>query len=349
MTGGMTRPISVGIIGLGRSGWDIHAAGVARLDAYEIVATADPVPERRAEAIERYGCTAYGTPEELVADPSVDVVVVATPSHTHLPLTVSALEAGKHVVVEKPMAQSTAEVDAMVDAASSAGRVVTCFHNRRFDPSFLTVRDILASGRLGELISIRRTLHRFVRRADWQTLRELGGGELSNTASHLLDQVLLLLDGEPTDLFADLRRTVSAGDAEDHVKLCFKTTTGPVADIECSTAVAIPQPEWAITGTTGSLTVSDDHLTVRWFDPSGLPEPTPDAGAAAGRRYGSDERIEWFEESVDIDPPSGERTLRFYEALADTLLHGAELVVSPQSVRRRIALLEHARQRAHRP
>jgi predicted dehydrogenase len=340
----MADRINVGVIGLGRSGWNIHAAGLEHLDPYRIHAASDPVAERRAEAEQRFGCTTYAEPNDLIADPHLDLVIVATPSHTHVPLTLAALEAGKHVVVEKPMAQSVAEVDVMTTAAERAGRILTCFQNSRFDPAFLAIREVIDSGRLGEVVLIRRTLHRFARRADWQTLRKFGGGELPNTASHFLDQVLLLLGDGPIELFADLRRTLAAGDAEDHVKLCLKTKGGPTADIESSASVATPQPTWLIAGTAGGLVSTDLGLTVRWHDADSMAELHADEGAAAGRRYGTDEQIEWHEETIPVDPPGGQRTILYYRRLAETLRRGADLFVTPQSVRRQIDVIERARQ-----
>ncbi|AYY14001.1 gfo/Idh/MocA family oxidoreductase [Actinobacteria bacterium YIM 96077] len=341
-----TARIRVGIIGLGRSGWNIHAAGLAQLDRCDVVAAADPAAERRAEAGERFGCATYATPEELIDDDRVELAVVATPSHTHVPLAVAALEAGKHVVVEKPLAQTVSEVDTMVAAAERAGRVLTCFHNRRFDPELLAIRDVIASGRLGELILIRRNLGRFARRADWQALRSMGGGELPNTASHLLDQVLTLLDDGPVELCADLRRAVSAGDAEDHVQLVLKPGTGPTVEVLSSSAVAFTQPDWLIAGTSGSLLSQDNTMTVRWFDPATLPPLEADEGMAPGRRYGTGEQIDWQEETTVLDPPTEARTLHYYERLAATLRDGAELFVTPGSVRRQIELMERARARA---
>ncbi|NEE01728.1 Gfo/Idh/MocA family protein [Phytoactinopolyspora halotolerans] len=340
------EPIRVGILGLGRSGWNIHAAGLAELTGeYRIVAAADPDAERRSEAEARFGCVTYPEPADAIVDPQVELVIVATPSHTHVPLAVAALEAGKHVVAEKPMAQSVTEVDTMTEAAQRSGRVLTCFQNSRFDPAFMAIRELMDSGRLGELVMIRRTHHRFARRADWQTLRKFGGGELPNTASHFLDQVLLLLGDGPLDLFADLRRTVSAGDAEDHVKLVLKTKTGLTADIESSSAVAFPQPTWLVAGTAGSLVSTDDGgLRVRWCDPVSLPELAADEGPAAGRAYGTGEQIAWQEETIQVDPPGGRRTVLYYQHLAATLRDGAELFVTPDSVRRQIEVIERARE-----
>lgn len=338
--------IRVGLMGLGRSGWDLHAAGLALMDDYEIVAAADPDPERRAEAESRFGCTTYADPDALLSDSRVELAVVATPSHTHVPLGIAALGAGKHVVVEKPMGQSTGDVDTLITAAEKADRIVTCFQNARFDPTYLAIREVIDSGRLGNLVLIRRALHRYARRRDWQTLRKFGGGELPNTASHILDQLLLLVGDGPVDLLADLRHTVSAGDAEDHVKLVLKPNAGPLIDIEVSSTVAAPQPAWFVAGTTGCLYSAADGLIVRWYEPGTLGELEVDEGAVPGRVYGTGERIDWQEETITPEPPGDERTVLFYQHLARTLRDGADLYVTPVSVRRQIEIIERARLQA---
>ncbi len=336
--------LRVGILGLGRSGWSIHADALADHDGFAVTAVADPVEDRRREAEERFGCTSYVQPEDLLGAADLDVVVVATPSHTHVPVTVAALEAGRHVVVEKPMASTAVEVDQMIEAAERADRVLTCYQPRRLDPDFEYVQQVLASGRLGELVLLRRTSHRFNRRADWQTLRKYGGGELSNTMPHLLDQVLQLLGDGPVDLYADLRHTVSLGDAEDHVKLCLRTEHGPLADIETSLCVAIPQPQWQIAGTTGALVGDGATFTVRWFDAEAAATLELDEGPAAGRRYGTGEKIDWQQEVRTLGRGNRSAALRFYDRLESTLRKGAEVFVTPQSIRRQIQLIEDARE-----
>jgi scyllo-inositol 2-dehydrogenase (NADP+) len=337
-------PVRVGILGLGRSGWNIHAGAISQHDGFEVAAVADPVGERRDEAKERFGCSAYPEPEGAIEDENVEMVVVATPSHTHVDLTIRALAAGRHVVVEKPMAQSAGEMDAMIGAAEKAGRVLTCYQPRRLDAEFVAVQGLISSGKLGRIVEIRRTSHRFARRGDWQMLRKYGGGELSNTVPHLLDQILALIGDGPTEIFADLQHTVGAGDAEDHVKLCLKTSDGVVADIESSFCAALPQPEWLIFGTSGALSGSASELQVRWFDQSGLDEVRLDEGPAPGRKYGTGENIEWQEETLR---PSQTRSsaLQFYDRLRSTIREDTPVLVTPQSVRRQIEIIEQAREK----
>src|SRR5690606_38085333 len=108
--------------------------------------------------------------EELFADAEAELVVIATPSHTHKELAIKALEAGKHVQVEKPFALNAAEADEMIAKAKAVGRLVTCFQNRRADPDFLEVKRIIESGLLGRVFFVRVGNDRYDRRRDWQTL-----------------------------------------------------------------------------------------------------------------------------------------------------------------------------------
>lgn len=339
-------PIRTGILGLGRSGWDIHANALDRHPAYTVVAAADPVSERREEAEERFGCVTYADPASVIAADDIDLIIVATPSHTHLPLTLAAFEAGRHVVVEKPMAQSPEGVDEMIAAATSAGKVLSCYQQRRFDPDFRVIREIVSSGRLGELVLVRRLSHHFMRRADWQMLRKFDGGALSTIVPHLLDQLLQFSDPAASfDLLADLRHTVGAGDAEDHAKLTLRPSDGgPLLEVEASWTVAIEQPQWLVIGTAGAISGTPPDLILRWSDPVGWAPIAVDEGPAAGRRYGTQEVLEWTEEKLEAAVNSRPATLMFYDGLAAAIRTGAEPPITAASIRRQIAILQRARQ-----
>ena len=344
----MSETIKVGILGAGRSGWNIHAQTLAEHPGFTVVALADAVAERRAEAEQQLGCRTATDPRMVLDDDEVQLIVVATPSYTHVPLAIEALDAGRHVVVEKPMARNVEEVDRMTAAAERAGRVLTIYQQRRFDPDYLAVRDLVESGRLGELILVRRSIHGYARRADWQMLRKFDGGALSNTAPHLIDQVLQLgmPEGGKYELLADLRHTIGAGDAEDHVKMVVKPASGPLLEVEASSCVALPQPEWLVAGTAGSVSGTSRGLTVRWCDPDSLPPLTVDEGPAVDRRYGTGEVIEWQEEEVDLATAretSRSASAQFYDRLASTLTDGGPPPVTPASVRTQIELLNRSR------
>lgn len=337
--------VRAGLLGLGRSGWDIHADAMAAHPAFSVVAVADPVAERRAEAVARFGCAAHAEPVDVL-DHDLDLVVVATPSDTHAPLALAALAAGRHVVVEKPMARDVAEVDALIAAANRAGRLLTCYQQRRLDRDFEAIHSLADSGRLGRLVLVRRTIHTFTRRTDWQMLRRFNGGALSNTTPHLLDQVLTFAPATTFELLADLRHTVGAGDAEDHVKLVLRPADdGPLLEVEASSTVALPQPEWLVVGTAGAVSGTPSELTVRWSDASRWDALTIDDGPAAGRRYPAAAPLEWVDERITVPADDRPVALRFYDNLAAALHGDAEPVVTPESVRRQIDILDRARAR----
>lgn len=346
LAGQQDEPVRVGIVGLGRSGWNMHAAALTGHPGYRVAAVADPVAARRSEAAQLLGCATYVEASDVVSSTDVDTVVLATPSHTHHRLALDALAAGKHVVVEKPMAQSVAEIDEMIDAANEADRIITCFQQRRLEPALTAIQEIVASGRLGRLVLIHRVRNRFMRRADWQTLRKYGGGELANYGAHLIDQMLTLLGDSPTVAFTDLQHTVGAGDAEDHVKVCLRADSGVVADIEYSLCAAFPRDEWDVIGVEGGVHVSGDTLRVRWLDTDSLDPLSADEGPPADRSYHNGEQIAWREDTVDVKYDDTLLALRYYDRLHAALTGDGPVFVTPESVRRQIDVIERCRAQA---
>jgi len=339
----MSGRVKVGISGLGRSGWDIHANALEKCSSmYSIVAVSDPLEERRKEAVHRFGCKAYPDFKSLLEDEEVELVVVATPSHLHAPQAIEALKSGKNVVCEKPMATSLAEADEMIKTAKETGRILTVFHNKRYTPDFLKVREVVKSGKLGRIVLVKICLHSFGRRWDWQTLKKFGGGELNNNASHLIDQAIQLVGEEVEVLFCDLQRTLTLGDAEDHVKIILGAPGSTKIDIEVTHACAYPQNYWLIMGTQGGLIGSGNSVKWKYFDPKDLPPrqvetmPTPD------RSYNWEE-IPWKEEEWTLEKDAKRGEILFYEELYKTLREGAPLSITPESVRKVMQIIEECR------
>lgn len=333
-------PIRVGIAGLGRSGWAIHAHLLAPLtDAYRIVAVADDDPSRRAEATTRFACAAYATPDELLADPDVELIVVALPSFLHAPYTIRALEAGKHVVCEKPMAVTLAEADAMIYAAGAASGLLSIFQQRRYNPDFVQVRKVIDSGLLGRIVQIRIAESKFTRRWDWQTLQKYGGGSLNNTGPHFLDQALQLFGPWQPEVLVHLDRALTLGDADDHVKVVLRADGAPTLDIEISSCDAFPPPTWHVVGTQGGLAGSTKALTWRWIVPDELSPRVLDVRPTPDRSYNRDE-LPWHEDSWTFDGSIDDAYRGFYHDLYATIRNGAPLVITPESVRRVMWLQE---------
>jgi scyllo-inositol 2-dehydrogenase (NADP+) len=337
-------PIAVGIAGLGRSGWDIHANALADLtDQFAVVAVCDPNLGRQEEARARFGCRTYAAYRDLVADDGIELVVVATPTQLHASHATSALRAGRHVLVEKPMGTDLAEVDEMIAVAQETGRILTVNQNYRYAADFQKVKEIVESGVLGRVLQIRIAVHQFQRRWDWQTLKEYGGGILNNHGAHMVDWATLLIDDPDPEVFCHMEATpLYAGDADSHVKLILRPRNGPLIDIELTHACAYPQDHWLIMGTQGSLT--SDRRVVRWkyFDPGeALPlvldtQPTPD------RSYNREE-LPWHEESCEPVGDFGSTVRQLYRDLYATIRQGTPLAITAESVRRQVAILEKCR------
>ncbi len=339
----MSKEVKVGIVGLGRSGWGIHADAFAkRPNMYKVIAVSDPIGERCVEAVRKFGCKAYSDFGTFLGEDEIELVVIATPSHLHASQTISTLKAGKKVVCEKPMATSLTDADAMIEVGKDTGNLLTVFQNRRYDPDFLKVKEVIKSGKLGCIVLIKMRSHSFGRRWDWQTLKRFGGGELSNNGPHVIDQALQLLGEKEPEVFCDLKRTLTLGDAEDHVKIILNAPESPLIDIEVTRACAYPEKRWLVMGTQGSLTGEASSLKWKYFDPDDLPprqvetEPMPD------RSYNWEE-IPWKEETWATVEDHDGGALTFYDELYKTLRQRAPLGVTPESVRRVMWVIEKCR------
>ena len=336
----MDDKVKVGIAGLGRSGWNIHARILEDLpDEYKVVAVSDPIENRRQEAAEKFGCKAFSEFDDLIKDEDVELVIVATPSYLHAPCTIKALEAGKNVVCEKPMATNLAEADAMIETAKKTGKILTVFQNSLFAPDYLKVKEVIQSGKLGRIVLVKIHNHTFGRRWDWQTLKKFGGGELRNNGVHLIIQGLQLLGDKEPEVFCDLQRTLTLGDAEDHVKVILKASDSPLIDIEVTRACAYPQDNWLVMGTQGGLAGSHHSLRWRYFDPKDLPPRQVDTKPTPDRSYNV-ERIPWKEESWSSEAEYRSSGIAFYKELYKTLRYGAPLPVTPEIVRRVMWIIE---------
>ncbi|WP_308796457.1 Gfo/Idh/MocA family protein [Agromyces silvae] len=272
----MTRPIGVGLVGLGNSGWFYHAEGtIERSSDFDLVAVWSRTPARTAAAAERFDARGHDAWERLVVDEAVDVVVVATPHHLHAPVALAALAAGKHVVVEKPMAMNATECAAMIAAAERAGRVLTVFHNRRWEPSFLLLRELVDSGELGEVWRVEeRRMHRgryTVPGVDrphagsdlalWAHEPAGGGGVTNLISPHLVDHQLTLHGGPPSTVSA-VTHTFSDDRVDHYLDLRLGFPEGRLARIEVFREDVVDLPKWALWGTLGTA-VCPDFETLR--------------------------------------------------------------------------------------
>ncbi|MFD0672433.1 Gfo/Idh/MocA family protein [Cohnella sp. GCM10027633] len=320
------KPIRVGLAGLGRAGWGMHCEELAGKEhLFEIVAACDPIATRREKMKERYGCAVYETYEELLADPNVELVDITTRSSDHCAHGLSALAAGKHVFMEKPLSLNHEEALRLANAAERSAGELFVRHNRRFDEDFMHVREIIASGQLGDVYEVKLNRHNYQRRDDWQTIRAYGGGQLLNWGPHVVDQALRFLESPVDSVWSDLKRVAAAGDSEDHVKIVMKGENGRVVDLEISGGVGIPSPLYTVYGTRGSLTLTGNVIQVRALDPDvALSERVADPGTP-GETFGNAETLTWVDRSFPV-APSG--IVDIWEALHASVRGGAPFPIS---------------------
>ncbi|MCM3626954.1 Gfo/Idh/MocA family oxidoreductase [Paenibacillus glycanilyticus] len=196
----MSKLLKVGIIGCGGIANGKHLPALSKNKNVEIVAFCDVVVERAAEAQQKYGTEGskvYADYRELIADPSIDVVHVLTPNDSHSFITIDSLEAGKHVMCEKPMAKTAVEARAMLDAAKRTGKKLTIGYNNRFRSDSQYLKKVCEQGELGEIYYARA--HAIRRRAvpTWGVFldeEKQGGGPLIDIGTHALDLTLWMMD-----------------------------------------------------------------------------------------------------------------------------------------------------------
>lgn len=341
MTDINVTPVRVAVAGLGRAGWFHHIAAIREHEGFLLTDVVDTKADRMAEAQAEFGCRTHRTYHHLLCQSDAELVVIATQTRDHARHTVQALRAGKHVLVEKPMATRLSEVDRMIAQAAESDRVLTIYQNARLAPDYLHVREVIRSGVLGRIFMLKRGSYYLSRRNDWQVLHKYGGGQLNNKGVHLVDQVVQLLDSPVKEVWGDLQRILNPGDVEDHAKVVLRTESGVVADIEVTSVCALPLPAWVLLGDRGTL-ISDGRTSrIRHMAAADLPDLMPVDGAAApDRRYAADETISFVEKEM---PARSGQQGRFYDYLYDSLRRGKPLLVTPESVRRTTEVVWRAR------
>src|ERR1700761_435604 len=191
------RKLRLGVIGLGRAFTLMRPAFIAS-PLIELVAATDPRPEARQRFAEEFRATGYATLSEMLRDPAVEAIYIASPHQYHAAQAIDASAAGKHVLVEKPMAVSLDEAQAMVDATRKAGVKLIVGHSHSFDAPITETRKIIASGEFGALkmitaLNFTDFLYRPRRPEELDT--SAGGGVVFNQAAHQIDIVRLLAGG----------------------------------------------------------------------------------------------------------------------------------------------------------
>lgn len=306
-----------GAFNMGRN----HLNWIAAAPGLRGVAACDLDPDRTAEAARDFpGIAVYQSVEALLADPNVQLVTVITPHHTHAPLALQVLESGRHCIVEKPMCLTVAEADAMIAAARAGGKLLSAFHNRRWDGDYLAIRRIIEEGVIGEVFHIEAAFGGWSRPGDWwRSSKEISGGAFYDWGAHVLYWTLSLRPGKLRNVTGFFHKRVwDHVTNEDHTQAILRWEDGGFADVQISSIDRAPKPRWRILGTRGAI-----------LDPGGQGKFTV-YGDVAGRTAS-------FEVAHQ---PS--RWQAYYDNVANHLLRGEPLEITPESARRVIAVIETA-------
>ena len=359
--------IRTAIIGQGRSGRDIHGQYLLTASKhYRIVAAIDFIPERRERAAREYNCPAYKDYRELFKHKDIDLIVNASFSHMHVPITLDILKAGFNVLCEKPLASKARDVDRLIATAKKAKRVLAIFQQSRFAPYFVQIRKVINSGVLGRIVQISVNFNGFARRWDWQTLQSYNGGSLLNTGPHPLDQALALFGKGMPEVRCYMDRANTYGNAEDHVKLILSGKGHPLIDLEASSCCAYPTVTYNVYGTRGGMKASSgNNAEWKYFKLNEAPKQKltvvplckPD-----GLPSYCNETLDWHEAKWPAESaasnktdkagyvpaaPQSNMTADFYAMLYKTLSAKAPLEITPEQVRRQIAVIEECQRQNH--
>jgi predicted dehydrogenase len=266
--------MNIGILGFGRIGAE-HAGWIASAQNVRVAAICDPTSARRAIAESR-NLRAVSEFDALLDDSSIDAILIATPSAMHFEHASNALRAGKHVMIEKPMALDLGEAQQLVELAKRQAKVISVFHNRRWDIDYLTVKKAIDENVLGRIINIESRIAQWAScvgpaarewNPNWRNESAFGGGGLFDWGSHLIDQMWqLMLPAKPQAVFAQLRGNIWSKDCDDFARVCINFDNGAVGLVEINTTTTQPLPRWHIDGTLGSAQAptSPKYDTCEW-------------------------------------------------------------------------------------
>jgi scyllo-inositol 2-dehydrogenase (NADP+) len=318
--------IRVGLAGYGLAGSAFHAPLIRACQGMELTAvlTSRDVPGR------------VGTLDELLEQS--DLIVVATPNTTHFDFAAAALNAGKHVVIDKPFTITLDEADALIALATERERLLTVFHNRRWDGDFLTVRKVLP--RLGEVMLFEAHWDRFRPeiKSGWREVPQPGGGALSDLGPHMIDQALLLF-GIPKSIAADIAAQREGAEVDDYFDLTLYYGERRVR-LACSTLISDPRPRFALHGTRGSFVkygLDPQEAQLK----SGM-DPRDDG-------FGFDPvkgTIRFGDGAHGQVPSEGGNYLAFYERVGNGVTGNVPPPVDPADARAGLVLIDLARRAA---
>lgn len=336
-----SEPLHVALIGFGLAGSAFHAPLIATTRGMRLTAVVTGNGERAAQARREHpGVEVVDTAERLWerAD-RLDLVVVATPNRTHVPLAMEALRAGLPVVVDKPLAPSAAEARTLVEEAERRRLLLTVFQNRRWDGDFLTLRRLLERGELGRALRFESRFERW-RPSPKPGWRERGapeeaGGVLFDLGSHLIDQALVLF-GPARQVYAEMERQREGVEVDDDTFVALTHVSGVRSHLWMSAVAGQLGPRMRVLGSRAAYT--KHGLDVQ--------EEALRGGKRPGAGWGEEPRERWglLGAGEEVRPVRTERGAypRFYAGVAAALGEGSRPPVDPRDAVATLEVIEAA-------
>lgn len=253
------KPLRVGLIGFGLAGRVFHGPLLAANPRFDLAAIVTAHPERQADARRRHpSADILATSDDLLSRADeLDLVVIASPPTTHVPLAKGAIDAGLAVVVDKPLCASAAEATDLVSHAAASGQLLTVFQNRRWDSDFLTLRREIAAGSLGEVRQLESRFERWKAPGNdpaklWRSQGpDEAGGVVYDLGSHLVDQAIQLM-GPVADVRAEITSYGGTAGPDDGF-LSLRHAGGGVSRLWMSSVAAQPGPRFRVLGSEGAF------------------------------------------------------------------------------------------------
>lgn len=344
------KDVRVAIIGQGRSGRDIHGKYFKSElnEHFEVVAVVELDGERRQRALEEYpGCQVYSDYKELYGRNDIDVVVNATCSEDHYRVSKELLLNGFNVLVEKPMGKTRWECEDLITCANKKGVTIAVFQQSFFAPYYVFAKEVVKSGKLGDILQVDVKFNGFARRWDWQTVQCKTAGGLYNTGPHPVGLGLGFLDFDKnTEVkFSRLGKALTSGDGDDYAKIIMTAPGKPVIDVEVNSADGFPQRTLKVMGTLGTLHINvGGFYNMKYVVPGENPERPvilePLKNAEGLPAYCSENLAVHNEEGQLEGSVFSVGTHNFYLTLREKLKNGKELPIGPEHAMQVISVIE---------
>jgi predicted dehydrogenase len=340
--------LRVAMIGYGAIGFE-HGTAINTVPGLEYALVCDRNEERLAKARQSFpGVSTCTDLAAVAADPSIDLVIVSTPPNTHAAISMQMLEAGKHVVSEKPFCLATAEADAMIQLAEQQQRALTVYQSRRWDPDYLAIQQVLQSGSIGPIFHIETFIGGYSHPCNyWHSHEAISGGIFYDWGSHYLDWILQLVP-DPVESVRGIEHKRVWHDVTnaDQASVYLRFAGGQEAVFMHSDIAAALKPKWYILGEQGAIVGDWRYETVkarRWSGDLVEERLAPSEALPELRVFTYNVSGVIHQQHLALASPPA---YAFHRNLANHILLGEPLAVPPAQSRRNIAVMEAAKQSA---